>query len=208
MSSKNIFHGNGSRRRFACRMEDRTRLQRRRSDPFGDPAWLSAADAEHTRPAVEANRTQQSCGLWRPSLARPSGCAREPALARPDTHAFPASPPFKKRLAHSSKGSVPLGTAGGWGGSSGRISYGSRVAVWRGSGGRWDGHRPSPFYLGQGHADPALVPRPTGGPRPDYATTAVEIDGRGRRPIKPSGYLGGPGPHLRSRCSPDCLGSS
>ncbi len=77
-----------------------------------------------------------------------------------------------------------------------------------GVGRTWDGHRPSPFYLGQRHADSALVPRPTGGPRPDYATTAVEIDGRGRRPIKPSGYLGGPGPHLRSRCSPDCLGSS
>ena len=34
------------------------------------------------------------------------------------------------------------------------------------------------------------VPRPTGGPRPVFATTAVELYGGGRRPFKASGCLG------------------
>jgi hypothetical protein len=108
VSRENIFHGNGYRRRFSCRMDHRTVLQRRRAIVLGDPAWLSATDAEHARLAVEANRTQHSCGLWRPSPEGPSGCAREPALAGPDTHTFPVSPPFKEATGSLPKGSVPL----------------------------------------------------------------------------------------------------
>jgi hypothetical protein len=46
------------------------------------------------------------------------------------------------------KRSVPLGSADGWGGSSRRFLRDSRVAVWRGSGGRWDGQKPSPLLTG------------------------------------------------------------
>jgi len=41
-------------------------------------------------PAAQPQRAERLC--------------QEPALAGPDTHTFPATPPFKKRLAHSSKG--------------------------------------------------------------------------------------------------------
>jgi hypothetical protein len=84
----------------------------------------------------------------------------------------------------------------------------SRVAVWRGSAGRGMAIGQARYALGQRYAEPAIVPRPTGRPRSLYATTAVEIVGGGRRPIKPSGYLDSPRPHLRSRCSPACSGSS
>ena len=190
MSSKNIFHGNGNRQRFACRISERVE-QRRRRQLLGDPAWLSTAGAEHARPAAEANRTQQSCGLWRPNPEGPSGCAREPALAGPDTHVFPATPPFKKATGSLPEGSVPLGSADGWGGSAGRFLRGSRVAVWRGSAGRWDGQWPSPFHWDSVTLIP-FVPRPTDGSRPAFTTTAVEIFGCGRCPIKRSGYLDRP----------------
>jgi hypothetical protein len=136
-----------------------------------------------------------------PTPEASSGCARELALAGPDTHAFPASPPFKSDWLTPRK-ECPV--RHGW--RLGRIvrakspvDHGSRSG-----GGREDVGWPTaraPFSLGQRHADPALVPRPSGGPRPAYTTTAVEIDGRGRRPIKASGCLGSPGPQRRSRCS-------
>ena len=139
VSRENIFHGNGNRRRFSGRISERVSLRRRRQ-LLGDPACLSVAEA--------ANRTQHSCGLWRPSLGRPSGCAREPALVGPDTPTFPTPRPFKKRLAHSAKGVSRSARLAAGADRPGEYSCSGRVAVWRGSGGRWDGLRPSPLLTG------------------------------------------------------------
>ena len=77
----------------------------------------------------------------------------------------------------------------------------------RGGGGREDLGWPlaKPVSLGQRYADPVGPPTHRRSVT-SFATTAVEIYGRGRRPINPAGCLGGPGPHRRSRCSLDGWG--
>jgi hypothetical protein len=157
--------------------------QRRPGVLRGDPAYLSVADTAHARPLVEANRTQHSCGLWRPSPKGPSGCAREPALVGPDTHAFPTPWPFKKRLAHSAKGVSRSARLAGGADRPGEDSSASRVVVWRGAAGRGMATGQARFHGDSVRLIP-FVPRPTGGARPTFATTAVEIYGGGQRPSK------------------------
>lgn len=69
----------------------------------------------------------------------------------------------------------------------------------RGSGGPWDGaSAPSPFYLGQRHADPVRPPTHRRGAA--RCTTADGNCGSGRRPIKATGCRGcGPGRPRRTR---------
>src|SRR5579871_662987 len=76
----------------------------------------------------------------------PSGCARELALAGPGTPTFPDSPPFKSDWLTLPK-ACPV--RHGW--RLGRIVRAmtplfAKVAIRRGSGGSWDGHKPSSFY--------------------------------------------------------------
>jgi len=112
----------------------------------------------------------------------------------------PSSVTIQKATGSLPEGGVPFGSAGGWGGSSGRSLLWLRARGLAGVGRIWDGHRPSPLSWDSVTLIP-FVPRPTGGPRRAFKTTAVERYGRGRRPIKAAGCLGGPGPQRRSRCS-------
>jgi hypothetical protein len=154
-----------------------------------------------TRLAIEANRTQHSCGLRRLRPEGPSGCAREPALAGPGTQAFPDSPPFKKRLAHAPKGVSRSARLAAGADRPGERSWVLRSRL----GGGWEdlGMATSQARLtGTAHAEP--VRPPTHYPTATIVkTTAVELFGRGRRPFKASRCLGGPGPQWRSRCSLD-----
>ena len=108
--------------------------------------------------------------VMRTPAAQPRKARRlcqERVLAGPDTHAFPASPPFKKRLAHSSKGVSRSARLAAGADRPGESSWRSHVAVWRGSGGLGMATSQARFSLGQRYAEP-VVPRPTGGPRRNY----------------------------------------
>jgi hypothetical protein len=176
---------------FSCRISERV-SQRRRRILHGDPAWVSAADAAHARPAAEANRTQHSCGLRRPGPVRPSGCARNvswpvPVLMRSQGRRHSRydwlAPPKGRPVRH------------GW--RLGRIvrAKAPRVPGSRFGGGREDvGMATSQArFLGTAHAEPVCPPTHRRAATP-LRTTAVEIVGRGRRPFKAAGCLGGPGP--------------
>jgi hypothetical protein len=146
------------------------------------------------------SRTPHSCGLRRPSPARPGGCAGEQAPAGPDPHSFPAPWPFKERRAHLPQGRGPFGTAHGRGGSSG-VSSSFGAAARRGSGGPRDGaSAPSPYSVRQLHADLVLSPDPPPGRRPRTDHRGQGSNRRGRRPTKASGGRGcGPGHAGRTR---------
>jgi hypothetical protein len=167
---------------------------------------LSAADAEHLRPTVEANRTQHSCRLRRPSPTGPSGCARNPSWP------VPILIGSQHRRHSTSDWLTPRRACPvrlGW--RLGRIVRAKAPRIpGRGLAGvgrilGWP--QAKPVTLGQRHAEPAGPPTHRR-IATCLATTAVEIRGHGRRPIKPSGCLGGPRPHRRSRCSLGWLGSS
>jgi hypothetical protein len=138
----------------------------------------------------KTSRTQHSCGLRRPGPAGPGGCAGNKPRPVPIR--------VRSRLrGHSRSGRL---TSAAGGSSSARLTGGAgRPAIasfFRGRGpagvGRtWDGAwAPSPYSVRRRHAD--LVsspdPPPDRGPRVDHRGPAQV--GRGRRPIKASGYRG------------------
>ena len=176
MSSKNIFHGNGNRRRFSCRISEQG------SCGGGDnSSAIRLAYQRRTR-----NTHDQRSRRTAPNThADSGGPAPQGRAAVPGTcpgrsrYSFvPSTAAIQKATGSLLEGSVPLGTADGWGGSSGRST--PFVSRSRSGGGREDVGmaKAKPVILGQRYADPALVSRPTGGPRPVFATTAVEIDDR------------------------------
>ena len=147
------------------------------------------ADAAHARPLVEANRTQQSCGLRRHNPEGPNGCARIVSWPVPIRLRSQLRRPSQKRLAHFPKEvsrSARLATGADRPGD-GSFFLGGCAAT--GVGRTWDGSKPGPFSWDRVTLNPFAPPTH----RRDallFATTAVEIVGRGRRPIKASGCLG------------------
>ena len=119
----------------------------------------------------------------------------------------PSSAAIQKTTGSLPEGSVPLGTAGGWGGSSGRrlLRYRGRGLV----GGREDvgmAQSQARYHWDSVTLIPHLSPDPPADRDLFLRPSRSKYYGCGRRPIKPSGYLGGPRPHLRSQCSPDGWG--
>ena len=97
-------------------------------------------------PAAQPRRAERLC--------------QDRVLAGSDTHPFPASPPFTKATGSLPEGSVPFGTAGDWGGSSGRWLLLSRRL--RRDGGREDlgWLKAKPVFLGPRYAEPVCSPDP------------------------------------------------
>ena len=140
------------------------------------------------------SRTQHSYGLRRPDPAGPGGCAGEQAPAGPDTHSCPGPWPFKERRAHLPQGRGQLGTAHGWGGSSGDglLPRGCGPA---GVGRTWDGaSAPSPYSVRQPRAD--LVSSPD--PPPGRGPMTDHRGQRGRR-ARPASHQSVGLPGLRPR---------
>ena len=134
---------------------------------------------------AKTNRTQHSFGLRRLDLARSSGCARDVALAGPDTYGFPVSRPVKSGGPSSRKRTpVGLGLAAGAGRRAIPPSF--TAATRRGSGGLWDGSMPSPFSWDSFALIP-YVPRPALAPRPIRRGTKGR---NGRRPFQAAGCRG------------------
>ena len=126
-------------------------------------------------PAAQPRRVERLCQGTCPGRSR-YACVPSFAAIQKATGSLP-------------EGSVPFGSAGEWGGSSGRwlLVLGGHAAA--GVGWTWDGHKPSPFSWDSVTLIP-FVPRPTGAAWPDYATTAVAIVRT--RPASPqSGWLPG-----------------
>ena len=204
VSRENIFHGNGYRRRFSCRISEqgscgggdnssaiRLGYQRQTRHTHDQRSRRTAPNrhADSGGPAPQGRAAVPGNLPWPVPIHRRSLLRRQ----------------SKKRLAHSPKGasrSVRL-TAGADRPGDFSVTHGSRSG-----GGREDvgmAKSQARSSLGQRHADPVCPPthRRTA---TCLATTAVEICGGGRRPIKAAGYLGGPGPQRRSRCSLDAWG--
>jgi hypothetical protein len=158
------------------------------------PGLLSAADAA-PGPRPWTSRTQHTCGLRRPRSAEQGGCARDQALAGPDTRSCPVPWPFEVRQAHLHQRRVPLGSAHGWGGSSGDCS-----SSWlRSGGGRVDFGRVLRHRARFNGDSFALISyRPPTHPRTAARPPRAVKFGNGRRPIQASGCRGYGQGHARA----------
>ena len=119
------------------------------------------------------SRTQHSCGLRRPGPAGPGGCAGD--KPRPVPILVRAQARGQSIAAGSSpQGRGQLGTAHGWGGSSGDCSSAGGGPA--GVGWTWDGaSAPSPYSRRQPRADLVSSPGPPAGPGPVVGPPRSEV---------------------------------
>ena len=148
VSRENIFHGNGNRRRFLA----------------GCPNECSCGGQEFSS-AIRLGSRRQARRTAPNSHADSGGPASQGRAAVPGTRpgrsrysCVPSSAAIQKSDWLTPRGERPVRF--GW--RLGRIVRAKTpritVAVWRGSGGRWDGHWPSPSPLGQPSAEPVCSP--------------------------------------------------
>jgi len=163
VSRENIFHGNGNRRRFLAGFPNRVAAA---AETTPRRSGLFIRGGRRTRTAK--GRGEPHPTLMRTLAAQPQRAERlcQGTCPGPSRYSFvPSIAAIQNTTGSLPLGSVPLGTAGVWGGSSGRILLFLAGRGLAGVGRTWDGHRPSPFSWDSVMLIP-LVPRPTGGSRP------------------------------------------
>jgi hypothetical protein len=187
VSRGSTFHGHGNRRRFSDAVLSVRRAAVVRQRPVTRLLifpWCGRPGNVPRRPAPNPHADSGGPAPKGGRLCQGQG------PAGPDTRSFPTPRPLEGRLAQLLAKSVPLGKARGRGGSSvhtGFLKGGGPAGV----GGRWDGHAPSPFFVGQLHADPVSSPGPPPGPGP------VVRPPRSRSRARPASHQTGRIPGLR-----------